>query len=767
MAYKQSDIHSEQLLLFPDESAEPVWLQFKHSKVLLQTMKEVDQCGAPILRFIKSSPDIIQRMASASAVFIKPNITSGEPPASGRTTHPGVLKALLDSLKSLEIPLSKVVVGDSSVIGVDTTEAARITGIWDVCKYYNVTFIDLNEGPFIDRNVDRPLQNHVIPVHELAFDKDIFKINLAKIKTTYGSPVGLCVKNLKGMIRSDAKLSFHLNGVQESLVDLRKILTCDLNILEGFPASELGVPKECNLIGISDDDILLDAIVSELMGIPFSLVVHLKLLTDAHCIPLFGSPETAKIKKLQDQLPKLRYAIHGVRELASEFGINILDCSPCTSCLESFYKAVVRLTKTDLLPRDYTYILGLRYNDDKEESSKENQTVFVGTCTFASNPIDTSNQKIYQSRYSLNDKRIRIPGCPPTIDSIVSRLQQLSVSSSEKMDVVDTGPLSDSDISLRSLIRPSALIKEWIQVPLIDNALAANSLKAIIDIMPREKVDFTDLGKRAAAQCELITAAICHQINWDFLRQRIKEETIKDPHRWEINRIRAIKSGEIEEMLTGYPRTERIRARERAKMLRELSVLFTSTDYSFLDVLDEVGPNLVGSHGLLSLLCRSRVFSEDPEMKKAYVLVHSLYRSKLWRCNDELNIRPAIDYHIMRLYIRRGNVCARTKEGEKYLKESVRRRPSTTSALRALVAEAMWAVAGFSGKSIVDVNGAEWWIGRTVCVRQAPDCNLMSEESAWLRGRFSACPSKDVCSAIGMDQSLLNAQEPRERSTFY
>ena len=403
---------------------------------------------------------------------------------------------------------------------------------------------------------------------------------------------------------------------------------------------------------------------------------------------------------MQERLPKLRYAIHGISELASDFSIDILDCSPCTSCLESFYKALVRLTKADLLPHDRKYVLGLRYTDDKEEAFKSEQTVFVGVCAFGSNPTGTSNLVVDQAGHVL------IPGCPPTIDSIVYRLQQLSISKSESVDTADTGPLSDSDISLRPLIRPSALISEWIQVPLIDNALAANNLKAAVDVMPREAVDFVELGTQIAAQCELVAAAICHQINWDFLRGKIKEETIRNVHRWDVNRIKATTPEEIEDLLLGYSRKERVRARERAEMLRSLSSLFPLKDCSFADILTEIGPNLAGPRGLLQLLRKARVFSEDPEMKKAQVLVHSLHRSKLWNCNDEVNIRPAIDYHIMRLYIRRGSICARTKEGEKYLKENVRRRSSTTSALRALVAEAMRAVASYSGKSLVDVNGA-------------------------------------------------------------
>ena len=185
------------------------------------------------------------------------------------------------------------------------------------------------------------------------------------------------------------------------------------------------------------------------------------------------------------------------------------------------------------------------------------------------------------------------------------------------------------------------------------------------------------------------------------------------------------------------------------------------------EILKKLSSRLEGKNGFLDFLKNIPVFSDDPEMKKAQVLIHSLVRSKYWHFEDEENIRPAIDYHIMRLYIRRGNIWPKTLEGENYLKKNIRRYAKTTSALRTIVASAMKIISGYHGLSIVDVNSAEWWIGRSVCKRNSPDCYLKLEESKWLRDSFNECPYRRTCMAWTTDQSLFTATEPREDSKFY
>lgn len=743
-----------QIELWPQAYGGPQWLKGKKSAISLGRYDDVDHCGKLLLEFIEAQPQIRRQIIAASAVLIKVNLTSDELPENGRTTSPFVLGVILDVLFSIGLRPGQLLVADSSVIGVDTTVAAVRSGIMEACTDKGVTFLDLNVGPFVEIQVPNARRISVVSVHQLGIDKDIFKINCAKIKTTYGSPVGLSVKNLKGLIHRDAKLSFHLLGVQDCLVDLRHILTCDLNILEGFPASELGQAKACNILGISDDDILLDGAVSTLIGIPYDNVPHLKQLVEE------SSERMDFLKALQESQMakaihnKFRYAQHGVSDFGQDFGVEMIDGKPCSACLESFYKALVRLDKKDSVSTRSAYVLGQWHVDTRWERYLKVPLVFVGTCSLESVAANGLSSEEYPSsaRNRRNmSRRTAIPGCPPTIDSMCSILERIHA--------------SDIKHSEHSPERRSRFISDGIKILPLHTTAIKESILEVIRLMPKEEISFTDLPARVAVQCELLTSAICHQMNWDFLRARIKEAAVKDIHHWDFDRIRHTVKKDIEELLSGYTKPERIRSEERARLVRELCHISTDDEQTFYEILERTENRILGPGGLISVLSRSKVFTEDPQAKKAQVLIHSLLREKLWMAIDEENIRPAVDYHVMRLYIRRGNVFPRTKAGEQYLRDNIRRRTPTTSTLRSQVADAIRIVAISAKCSIVDVNSAEWWIGRTVCTRKAPDCNLVKNESSWLRSRFSECPYKGSCLSNGSAGEPFN--EPLDTSRYY
>ena len=400
-----------------------------HSSVILQKFNDIAETDQVVYNYLQKNSHLLEQLKQSTAVLIKPNITSGEPPEKGRTSHPLILKHLILNLLSCGVKNDEIIVADSSVIGVDTISAAKEAGIIDVCQELSIHFIDLNTGNFKDISLKKPLCQHSIPVHELGISPGIFKINLGKIKTTYGCPANLCVKNLKGLIPSHTKMDFHLKGIQESLFDLRNIFSFDLNILEGFPASELGSPQICNLMGISDNDILLDSFVSELMGIPHDSVLHLKLLNEDRKYDISSMLENETFQYIQKSLPNYRFALCGITELEKEFDLDIIDGKPCTACLNCFTRSVQKLTAKSQLPKDHAYVLGLWHVDTHWESYEKKPLVFIGECSLGTGPVSIQANEKAMPNQIISRKGIVIPGCPPTIGSIKSILGKLHQSS--------------------------------------------------------------------------------------------------------------------------------------------------------------------------------------------------------------------------------------------------------------------------------------------------------------------------------------------------
>ena len=120
----------------------------------------------------------------------------------------------------------------------------------------------------------------------------------------------------------------------------------------------------------------------------------------------------------------------------------------------------------------------------------------------------------------------------------------------------------------------------------------------------------------------------------------------------------------------------------------------------------------------------------------------------------------------MRLYLRRGEVQPTGETGRHYMCCSGQKRYSTISAFRSIVADAMRDVAKYSRTPIHVVNTIEWWIGRSLCLKENPDCLLEKEKSIWLKDKYSKCPFYDNCLAI-KDDWLLSISEPEHTGRFY
>lgn len=68
----------------------------------------------------------------------------------------------------------------------------------------------------------------------------------------------------------------------------------------------------------------------------------------------------------------------------------------------------------------------------------------------------------------------------------------------------------------------------------------------------------------------------------------------------------------------------------------------------------------------------------------------------------------------------------------------------------------------------IDVlNSIEWWIGRSICKRDNPDCELVSSHTNWVKPVFDKCPYACNCLAYNTDKKLLHANEPQNKGTSY
>jgi len=216
--------------------------------------------------------------------------------------------------------------------------------------------------------------------------------------------------------------------------------------------------------------------------------------------------------------------------------------------------------------------------------------------------------------------------------------------------------------------------------------------------------------------------SICHQFNWDFLQNVMAALLLPDPEQ-HLDRIAMIRSTDIVRLLSDYQQPERIRGKERARILRRTAEeLHTLLRNGRLEALI-TNPRLEGEDGFYNVMRSVSAFGEDDLEKKVRVLAHDLHREGIVVFKDPENLRPAVEYHILRLYIRSGRVYPTNESVREQLRSPGNSsRTRLVKLLRRTVEEAMSLTAFYAQLDVATLNYVEWQIGRTVCRADVPFC---------------------------------------------
>lgn len=289
----------------------------------------------------------------------------------------------------------------------------------------------------------------------------------------------------------------------------------------------------------------------------------------------------------------------------------------------------------------------------------------------------------------------------------------------------------------------------------------------VLSVIPQEIYTFDHFDLDTAIMCEVVCATICHQINWDFLRAAVLKYTQKNNGHLSAGDLQLITDATVLEMLGHYNKRGNIKARERAKMLQSLGKW--AGKYSQIrDVFLTGEKKLRPINQVKDALLKCTIFSSDPEEKKLNLLLQKLNLLEPLSGIGKY-AKPAIDYHLLRLYLRRGLIYARTKYAYDYISNpEISRKENTVAALRELCSKLLSQIALYTGLDITSVNLVEWHVARSVCDRDNPDCELKGVEAQWLKPKYKQCPFCATCTARNTStDKLLTVKEPSYRGTSY
>ena len=210
-------------------------------------------------------------VTKGSRVLLKPNLLYGKSPEKAVTTHPSVVKGMIQIVRQAGgVPF----VGDSPSVG-SLMRTAEKAGIKAVANEMKCPLVEFNKPVLPPKGGGRIFKQ--LEIDQTVLEADVI-INLPKFKTHSLTLLTLGVKNLFGSIPGPRKALWHLKAGEDRktfaqiLVDIYQVIQPSLTILDGIVGMEgngpnSGQPIPLGLILASGDSLSLDQIVCDLLGI--------------------------------------------------------------------------------------------------------------------------------------------------------------------------------------------------------------------------------------------------------------------------------------------------------------------------------------------------------------------------------------------------------------------------------------------------------------------------------------------------------------------
>lgn len=226
-----------------------------------------------------------KNLCNIRQVLLKPNLVIQKPSYTGVTTDIGILKILINILKTYNI--DKIYIGESSL--ADTEYVFKKLGIYEFEKYdIKVINFEKDKWEIIKSPLGMIIKEFLLP--KTVLESDLI-FNIAKIKTHNMTTVSLSIKNFYGCLSKGTRKSGHILGIDDAIVDIFSYFAKYKNIvafldgivaLEGSHGPTTGNPVYLKCILASDDCVALDSVGTKIMGYESSKNIKHIALSDRY-----------------------------------------------------------------------------------------------------------------------------------------------------------------------------------------------------------------------------------------------------------------------------------------------------------------------------------------------------------------------------------------------------------------------------------------------------------------------------------------------------
>lgn len=215
-------------------------------------------------------------------VLLKPNLVEPHRTARHINTHPLVVRGAVEAF--LRLGAERVIVAEGSGHYRDTHLVLEESGMIDVLYEDKIPFRDLNSSDwYITPNLGNRTRLSTLTFPALLKQVD-WIVSMPKLKTHHWAGVTLSMKNMfgvmPGMFYGWPKNVLHVQGINQSIIDINTTMTPHFAIVDGITGMEgdgpiMGTPKHAGVIVLGRNPASVDSTCSRIMGIDPYRVRHL------------------------------------------------------------------------------------------------------------------------------------------------------------------------------------------------------------------------------------------------------------------------------------------------------------------------------------------------------------------------------------------------------------------------------------------------------------------------------------------------------------
>ena len=307
--------------------------------------------------------------------------------------------------------------------GFSTVEVMRMLGVKKAVEEAGGEVLGVEDSEKVMVDIKGGMALHRVAYPKVVLDADYF-INIPAMKTHTMTMVTLSIKNLQGLLDEKGRYYAHRDDLDQHMVDISKIRQPDLVVLdgliamEGMGAGEAGSPVEMGLILAGHDQVALDCVASQCMGIENPTIVGTTRIANhdglgcgnPFLIDVVGTPIAQAKKKLMlpiNYTQPLESIVTGIYP-----NIDLYIGGACPACWLMTAMAESLLAK---VPKKFTLIVGVDPKIPPGFAPDLTHTFFLGECALA------TGGDLRELRNEMQLKGIDrfLGGCPPYEQALV------------------------------------------------------------------------------------------------------------------------------------------------------------------------------------------------------------------------------------------------------------------------------------------------------------------------------------------------------------